>query len=160
MAHLTIWGMILKLKIIPPLQVLVAGGGMWMIHRHMPLLHRPIPYSNEVSGAMLAVAAVIFCLAAYRLWHHRTTINPVQLHRTSVLVTGGIYRWSRNPIYVADLLVLCAWLIWLGTWINVVWIIVFMAYITKFQIAPEEQSLQAKFGEEWQRYRNRVRRWL
>ena len=150
----------LKLKIIPPLQVLIAGAGMWMVHHYLPLLHVHIPYSNWVSGAILMVAAVIFCLAAYQLWRHRTTINPMQVHRTSVLVTGGIYRWSRNPIYLADLLVLLAWLIWLGTWINMAWIIAFTAYITRFQIAPEEQSLQMKFGEEWQRYRTRVRRWL
>ena len=150
----------LKLKIIPPLQVLAAGAGMWVVHRYLPLLHIHVPYSNEVFGAILMVAAVIFCLAAYQLWRHRTTINPMQLHRTSVLVTGGIYRWSRNPIYLADLLVLCAWLIWLGAWMNVAWIIAFVAYITKYQIIPEEESLQTRFGEEWQRYRGRVRRWV
>ena len=150
----------LELKVIPPLQVLIAAIGMWMVHRHLPVLHLHIPRSNEVFGAILVVASAIFCLAAYQLWHHRTTINPVQIHRTSTLITGGVYRWSRNPIYLADLLVLCAWLVWLGAWANVVWIIGFMAYITRFQIIPEERSLQSKFGEEWLRYRNRVRRWL
>ena len=152
--------MSLSLKIIPPLQVLLAGSGMWLTHYWAPLIHFHVPYSDQVFRGILVCALIIFGLAVLEFWRHQTTVNPTRIDRTSSLITSGIYRFSRNPIYVADLLILVAWMVWMGAWINVVWIAAFMAYLNRFQILPEERMLAGKFRGEWEAYRSRVRRWL
>jgi protein-S-isoprenylcysteine O-methyltransferase Ste14 len=96
----------------------------------------------------------------YQFWRHRTTVNPMRPDQTSSLVTSGIYRISRNPIYLADLVILVAWMVWLGAWINIIWLAAFVVYISRFQILPEERMLAGKFGEEWDSYCARVRRWI
>ena len=150
----------LALKLIPPLQVLLAGTAMGFTHRHFPLLHAHLPYSDEIFRGILLLALVLFGLSVYQFWRHRTTVNPVKIDRTSALITSGIYRFSRNPIYLADALVLVAWMAWLGAWINALWVVAFLAYVTRYQILPEERSLASKFGANWEDYRRRVRRWI
>ena len=152
--------MALSLKIIPPLQVLLAGSAMWLTHQWMPLVHFHLPYSDRVFQGILVAALLVFILAVIEFWRHQTTVNPVKIDQTSSLITTGIYRFSRNPIYVADLMILVAWLVWMGAWINIIWVIAFIAYLTRFQILPEERVLARKFPREWAAYRSRVRRWV
>ena len=150
----------LSLKIIPPLQVLLAGLGMWLTHSQLPLIHLHVPQSDSVFRGILVFALAIFCLAVLEFWRHKTTVNPMKIHQTSSLITTGIYRFSRNPIYLADLLILVAWMVWLGAWFNVIWVIGFVIYVTRYQIRPEERVLMEKFPQEWEAYRKRVRRWI
>jgi protein-S-isoprenylcysteine O-methyltransferase Ste14 len=90
----------------------------------------------------------------------RTTINPLHPEKTSSLVTGGIYRISRNPMYVGMALLLLAWAVYLESPAALLGIGAFIAYITRFQIIPEESLLSRHFGAEFENYRQRVRRWL
>jgi protein-S-isoprenylcysteine O-methyltransferase Ste14 len=150
----------LSLKIIPPFQVLILGGIMWLIHRHMPLLHYHTGLEFVVSRLILLVCVAIFVSAVYQFWKYRTTVNPQKLERTSALITEGVFAWSRNPIYVVDVLLLLSWAIWLGSWINLLMPIAFIIYCTEFQIKPEEQVLTNKFGDAYIQYRQRVRRWI
>ena len=150
----------LRLKIIPPLQVLILGGIMWLIHRHMPLLHYHTGLEFAVSRLILLICLVIFLAAIYQFWKHRTSVNPQKLERTSALITGGVFAWSRNPIYVVDVLLLLSWAIWLGNWINLLMPVVFVIYCTEIQIKPEEKVLTDKFGDLYIQYSRRVRRWI
>jgi protein-S-isoprenylcysteine O-methyltransferase Ste14 len=109
----------------------------------------------------LAVIGIAFDLAgviAFR--QHRTTINPLHPENTSRLVTGGIYRISRNPMYVGMALLLLAWAVYLESPAALLGIGGFIAYITHFQIMPEETLLAQHFGADFSAYRQRVRRWL
>jgi protein-S-isoprenylcysteine O-methyltransferase Ste14 len=113
------------------------------------------------SGVALAQASGGVVLAACAsMFRARTTINPFSPARASSLVTSGIFRLSRNPMYLSLLLLLVAYavrldslLVWLGP-------IAFVAYVNRFQIGPEERALQTRFGEAYLRYRDRTRRWL
>jgi protein-S-isoprenylcysteine O-methyltransferase Ste14 len=71
-------------------------------------------------------------------------------HQASALVTDGFFAWSRNPIYVADALALLAFAL----------LVLFIAYVDRFQIRPEERALRARFGADYERYCAKVRRWL
>lgn len=133
---------------------------MWLVHEYRPLLHYHVPHADQVFRALLLLALLIFVLAVYQFWKHRTTVNPMKVDEVSSLISTGIYNWSRNPIYLADVLILIAWLVWLGAWVNVVWIFLFLWYVSRFQIIPEERALESRFGDRWRDYSRRVRRWL
>jgi protein-S-isoprenylcysteine O-methyltransferase Ste14 len=105
-------------------------------------------------GAALAVAGVI----AFRKQH--TTVNPLTPHASSSVVSSGVYRMSRNPMYLGFLLALAGWAVYLSNAGAALFLPVFVAFMTRFQIKPEERALLAKFGPEFERYRSRVRRWL
>jgi len=150
----------LSLKIIPPFQVLILGTIMWMVHRHVPLLHWHTGKEYLVSRILLLLCLAVFIAAVYQFWRNKTTINPQKIGDTRALITTGIYRFSRNPIYVADVLLLLAWAVWLGDWLNLIFPALFVVYMNRFQIEPEEQSLREKFGDEFEVYCARVRRWI
>jgi protein-S-isoprenylcysteine O-methyltransferase Ste14 len=90
----------------------------------------------------------------------RTTVNPLRPEKASALVTGGIFRWTRNPMYLGMAMLLVAWAVYLANPISVVLIPVFVVYMNRFQIAPEERALESRFGAQFTEYRDRVRRWL
>ncbi|OWJ91537.1 protein-S-isoprenylcysteine methyltransferase [Pseudomonas sp. A46] len=90
----------------------------------------------------------------------RTTVNPLQPQQASSLVEAGIYRYSRNPMYLGFALILAAWALALASPLALLGVLIFVLYMNRFQIAPEERALEALFGEAFDRYRARVRRWL
>lgn len=107
-----------------------------------------------VTGAMVAVIAV---LQFRRL---QTTIDPLKPEKASKLAKDGIFKWSRNPMYVGMLMVQVGFGWYFGSILGVTTILFFMGYITYFQILPEERALEAVFGDEFHRYKNDTRRWF
>jgi protein-S-isoprenylcysteine O-methyltransferase Ste14 len=111
-------------------------------------------------GVVLLVGGVYGANAFAAFSKAKTTINPVDINAASSLVTTGIYSRSRNPMYVGLTSVLLALSLVLGN----VWLLIgpalFVAFITRFQIIPEERAMLAKFGEPYAAYCQRVRRWL
>ena len=111
----------------------------------------------------MAVATAGFLLilaAAARFRRQNTTMNPTRPDATSALLVAGIYRLSRNPMYLGALLVLAGWAIHLSHPLAFLFLPVFVAYMNRFQIAPEERLLAAKFGADYEAYKCTVRRWL
>lgn len=90
----------------------------------------------------------------------RTTVNPLHPERATALVSGGIYRITRNPMYVGMLCLLLSWATFLASLPAFVGPVLFVLYITRFQIIPEERILRERFGESYAAYAQRVRRWL
>jgi protein-S-isoprenylcysteine O-methyltransferase Ste14 len=117
-------------------------------------------------GQALAVAALIaaglgvIAVSIVQFNRARTTVNPLQPQAASALVSGGVFRITRNPMYLGMALVLAACTVWLGNAACALLLAGFVAYITRFQIAPEERALRAHFGAEFDAYARRVRRWV
>ena len=150
----------LENRIPPPLVGLVVALLMWLLARWLPATGLP-PAVRYGAGTAVLIAGICFSLPAVRSFRRAgTTLNPVKIEDASDLVTGGIYRISRNPMYVGVTLVLCAWCIFLDCLWTLVGPAVFVAYVTRFQILPEERALAVKFGERYREYRRHVRRWL
>jgi len=105
-------------------------------------------------GLALGIAGVLAFQSA------RTTVDPTQPHRASAVVTQGIFRWTRNPMYLGLAVGLLGIAAWWPSLAAPFLIIAFVAYITVFQIRPEEQALERLFGDEYERYRRSTRRWL
>lgn len=150
----------LELKIPPPVVALLVATGMWKASFLAPLL--AMPYGMKViTVAMLAfVGAGLLVAGAVSFHYARTTVNPFKPQDASSLVTSGVYRITRNPMYTGLVLVLLAWAVFLSALWPFLGPPVFILYVTRFQIQPEEKILVAIFGETYQEYTNRVRRWL
>ena len=89
-----------------------------------------------------------------------TTVNPTKPGSVSRLVSSGVYRVTRNPMYLGLLLVLAGWAVFLSSAAALIVATTFVPTMNRFQIAPEERALAAIFGAEYAAYRNGVRRWL
>lgn len=111
-------------------------------------------------SALLLLAFIIGVAALWQFYKARTTIDPRKPERTNTLETKGIYSLSRNPMYLALLLVLLAWGLWLGNAFNTILAAGFVSVMNKLQIRPEEKVLQKKFGKAYGQYYIRVRRWF
>jgi protein-S-isoprenylcysteine O-methyltransferase Ste14 len=152
--------MTLDTRIPPPLVAVAAALLMWLAS----LVTEPLTPGSPFTGALalLFTVAGLGCSAA-GLWafsRARTTSNPLKPQEASALVTGGIYRFTRNPMYLGLVLVLVAWAIYLSSLLAVIVVPLFVWYLNRFQIAPEERALSALFREEYSAYGERVRRWL
>lgn len=150
----------LEHKIPPPLVAALMAVAMWFLSATLPRIEAPL-------SVRIAVAVVIACIGgafsfagmiAFR--RARTTVNPLKPENASALVITGVYRITRNPMYVGLMLVLLAWAVALASPVSLAGPVLFIMYINRFQIEPEERVLVAKFGSEFESYRSRVRRWL
>ena len=150
----------MKLKIPPPLQALILAFLMWFVARYSSVGGIHIPYDQAILAVFILAGIVVDALAITAFVQSKTTINPLKPEASSSLVVGGIYRLTRNPMYVGMLCLLCAWCVYLGSVVNIVCLVVFVMYMTRFQIKPEEQALERLFGREYLSYKEKTRRWL
>lgn len=150
----------LELK-VPPLAVaLVFAVAMWCVAGTAPALAIALPW-QPLPAALLAGSGVIFVLAGgYAFRRAGTTVNPTRPQATTAIVASGVYRISRNPMYVGFLLALAAWAVFLDHGLPFLFLPVYVGYMNRFQIAPEERLLSARFGAEYAGYARSVRRWL
>ena len=149
----------LEHRVPPPLLMLVIGAIMASALLTPPSAALPAIWRWGLAGC--AFAAGLFGFPAFAAFSRaKTTIDPVQVDRASSLVTTGIYRVTRNPMYVALFLLLFAWAAWLARPLPWIGPVAFFLFITWFQIIPEERALMAKFGDAYAAYRRSVRRWL
>lgn len=150
----------LEKRIPPLLLVLIIGAAMWSVSSFTPQL--PLDETlRTVAAGLVFVVGVLFPIAgvlAFRRAH--TTVDPRTPEASSALVCSGIYRYSRNPMYVGFAFWLLAWGIFLGDGWTLLGVVVFVLYMNRFQIIPEERALRELFGDEFRAYQHRVRRWL
>ena len=150
----------LELKIPPPAVAVLIAGAMWGIFLVLPLLELPA-FIRVATAVIVALAGFGFSIAGVISFRRaRTTVNPLKPETTSSLVCSGIYRVTRNPMYVGLLFVLIAWAVFLSSAWTLLGPLVFVFYMNRFQIAPEERVLSGMFGADYTAYKSRVRRWL
>lgn len=112
-------------------------------------------------AVLLALAGLALDMSGLIAFHRaKTTLNPRSPERSTSIVRSGPYRFTRNPMYLGLALMLLGFCAYLANPATVVAVAVFIAYITRFQIIPEERLLHAKFGESYAQYKRSVRRWL
>jgi protein-S-isoprenylcysteine O-methyltransferase Ste14 len=149
-----------KPRIPPPIIMLLAAALMWALSRWLPVAHWiPRPW-NRLGALPVAIGIAIAVAAAARFRQVRTTVNPMDPSLASQLVTGGVFQFSRNPMYLGLALLLIGWAVWLDS--ASPWLIppLFMVLITRVQIVPEEHALERLFGAQYVAYRRSVGRWI
>lgn len=150
----------LELRIPPLVLVAAAALGMWLLAAYVPAASF---HARGQGVAAIAIAALglFFCAAGVLEFRHaQTTTNPMQPAATSALVARGVYRFSRNPMYLGFAAVLLGWAVFLGNPLSLLVLAGFIGYLTRFQITPEERTLVNLFGAEFVAYCGKVRRWI
>ena len=147
---------------LPPLLLtFVLAILMWGTARFWPRLSFDLP-AARLLAALIAVSGIAICtLGVVSFRRARTTVDPTRPAKASALVVSGIYRLSRNPMYLGFLLLLLAWGVYLSHLLSLlVAPPAFVLYLNRFQIPSEEQALESLFGDDYRAYRQEVRRWL
>ncbi len=150
----------LESKIPPPAVVVITGVLMWLVSHATWRLGFDLPGHAWLGAAFGVVGFVTGATGVATFRKANTTVNPIKLHSSSSLVTWGPYRLSRNPMYVGGLMMLTGWALFLLNALVFVLLAVYVLYINRFQIVPEERALTSLFGSEYVAYQARVRRWL
>jgi protein-S-isoprenylcysteine O-methyltransferase Ste14 len=150
----------LEHKIPPPIVVLIVAAAMWPLAGIAPA----IPLDNVwrwIVAAGLAFGGLLIARSGVRNFAQaKTTVNPVNIDAASTLVTTGIFARTRNPMYLGMTVLLLGWAVFLsGVW-TLLGPLLFVLFITRFQIRPEERVLAGKFGAAYDAYKQRVRRWI
>ena len=150
----------LELKIPPVVVVLITGGLMWALSRALPLVAIAFPGQTIVAAVIGSTGIALGAAGIIVFRRMQTTVHPSEPEKASAVVAEGVYRFSRNPMYLGLALLLTGWALFLGAAANIALLAVFVAYMNRFQIKPEERALEAKFGASYTDYRRSVRRWL
>jgi len=150
----------LELRVPPVAVVLIAALLMWMLARRTPRLDWVTQWRLVAALVLLAAGVLVAVAGVLEFRRARTTVNPTKPEAASAMVRSGIYRHTRNPMYLGMLLVLAAWAAWLASPVALAVLPAFVLYLNRFQIEPEERVLAGLFAGEFDAYRRSVRRWL
>lgn len=148
-----------ELKIPPVVVFLICVGLIWVVNQWTFIAGLNFKTDSGIVIIMLVIGALIGVLGIVEFRRESTTVNPHKPNNTSSLVTSGIYTFSRNPMYLALLIVLGAAAFKWGSLFGFLILPLFVYYMNQFQIKPEEAVLEQIFGEEFLEYKEEVRRW-
>lgn len=148
------------LKIPPAVVFLVFGLLMYLLAEFLPIGYFDFFGRRYLMIALLVFAFFIAAIALFQFFGAKTTTDPSHPTKAKKLVENGIYAYSRNPMYLALLVLLLAWGVWLGNAFNTLLAAGFVAYMNQFQVIPEERALLQIFGKDYKQYCLLVRRWF
>ncbi len=150
----------MELKIPPVLVTAIFGVLIYLLATFLPFGYFDFFGRRELLFFLGALGILITGSSIFQLVKSKTTVDPGNPSKASRLVTSGMYKYSRNPMYLAMLLLLTVWVLHLGNAFNALFLAGFVKYMTKFQILPEEEALKKTFGKEYTKYCAAVRRWF
>ena len=150
----------MKLKIPPAVQVALFASLMWIITKLTATKHIDFEYQEIVSWLFFGIGTLVAIIAVYAFKKAKTTVDPTNPNKASKLVIIGIYKISRNPMYLGMFFILLAFATRLGNLYSFSILVLYVWYITTFQIKPEEEALTKLFGEVYINYCKKVRRWI
>ena len=148
----------METKIPPPIVTLVFGLSIYFSRGIFQVVE--IKYSFYF-GILLLLLGFVILISAVRLFRKdKTTVNPLSPEQATKLVTDGIFKYSRNPMYLGMALVLGSIAVFFNLIGGIILIVLFCAYITKFQIFPEERAMRDLFSDDFDKYTKATRRWI
>ena len=150
----------LELKIPPPVYMLLIAGSMWFLDKTIPVSELISSPWNKLGYLPIILALFTDGTSLMQFFRSHTTANPIHPGKASKLVTTGVYRITRNPMYVGLLFLLIGWAVLLGSFSTFLLLPIFIFLITTQQIIPEERVLEEKFGQQYLDYKNTVNRWF
>ena len=150
----------LELKVPPVAQVIVTAAAMAGVSKVAPALKFSLKGSAALAMGLGAIGLGSAILGVTQFKKAQTTPNPKEIDKATSLVTSGIYQYTRNPMYLGLVLMLLGWALYLSHFLTFILIPLFMMYITRFQIQPEERMMTQKFGQNYQAYLQKVRCWI
>ena len=146
------------IKIPPPILVIILTSLVYFSSTKLELIY--LPYRQIVSVIILIIGLIVIVSPVVDFIKSKTTINPVKFKNVNRLVTTGIYRYSRNPMYLGMILIIISTTVYYLNFLSVFSPLIFYIWINKFQINREEIFLEEKFGSEYLKYKSKTRRWI
>ena len=146
------------LKIPPPLLVLILVIANYFSSKKIDLIH--LPNQDLISILILLIGIFILINPIFKFIKSKTTIDPIKFKKVNKLITSGIYKYSRNPMYLGLLMIVISNTIFFLNIFSITTPILFYFWINKFQIKREEIFLTEKFGKEYSLYKAKTRRWV
>lgn len=145
---------------LPVLLVTLMVALMFMADRWFAAYRFGLEYQGLCAFIIFASGVLIVTAGGYAFKKASTTVNPMTPEKTTQLVTSGVYRLSRNPMYVGFFLWLTAAVIYIGNVVNLIFLPVFVLVANVLYIRPEEEALRILFGDAFTEYVSMVRRWI
>lgn len=149
----------LELKIPPVALVFLFGALMWLVSITSAFTVA-LPWRSTFALIFFTVGFAIALAGVLAFRRAKTTVHPLKLEATTTMVISGVNRFTRNPMYLGFLFILVGWAIYLSNLLAFPFLPLFVWYITRSQILPEERALAAKFSHAFTAYESSVRRWL
>ena len=148
----------METKIPPPIVTLVFGLSIYFSRGIFQAVEIKYSFYIGILLLILGLAVLIFAVRLFR--KDKTTVNPLSPEQATKLVTDGIFKYSRNPMYLGMAFVLGSIAAFYNPIGGIILIALFFVYITKFQIIPEERAMRDLFSDEFDRYIKVTRRWF
>lgn len=146
---------------IPPLAMFIIFAVMiWVVGAYLPAGNVALPGRRVVAAITFLLGWGVVSAGVFEFRRRKTTMSPFSPERTASVVSSGIYRWSRNPMYLGMALALFGIAAWCSSLPGFAVVLLFCLYLTRFQIQPEERMLLKLFGAEYAEYMAQVRRWI
>ncbi len=150
----------LEHRIPPPIVAALVAVGMWLVASVTGSIIVARLLRISLSAGLVVVGFMFILAGGFAFRRAKTTVSPLNPDAASSLVITGVYQMTRNPMYLGFAILLLAWSVYLAAPVSLIGPVLFVAYITRFQIIPEERMLAQKFPSEFTAYRQKVRRWL
>ena len=146
------------IKIPPPILVLILVISNYFSSKKIDLIH--FPNQDLISIIILLMGMIILINPIFKFIKSKTTIDPIKFKKVNKLITSGIYKYSRNPMYLGLLMIVISTSMFYLNIFSIITPILFYFWINRFQIKREEIFLTEKFGKEYLLYMTKTRRWI
>ena len=146
------------IKIPPPVLVLILVSSNYFSSKKIDLIH--LPNQDLISIIILLIGILILINPIFKFIKSKTTIDPIKFKKVNKLIISGIYKYSRNPMYLGLLMIVISTSIFFLNILSITTPFLFYCWINRFQIKREEIFLTEKFGEEYMSYKTKTRRWI
>jgi protein-S-isoprenylcysteine O-methyltransferase Ste14 len=146
------------IKIPPPILALILVSSNYFLSKKIDPIH--LPNQDLISIIILLIGLLILINPIFKFIKSKTTIDPIKFKKVNKLIISGIYKYSRNPMYLGLLMIVISTSIFFLNIFSITTPLLFYCWINRFQIKREESFLTEKFGEEYISYKIKTRRWI
>ena len=146
------------LKTPPPILVLILITSNYFFRNQLEIIY--LPYKHSISILIFLVGTLILINPVFKFIKSKTTVNPIKFRKVSKLITTGIFKYSRNPMYLGLIFIIISTSIFYLNYYSIITPFIFYFWINRFQIKREEIFLEKKFGKEYVLYKSKTRRWI
>ena len=150
----------LENRIPPPIVLLIALALIYLVSRVDDLITISDALRLSLGTGLLALGLCIMIAGVISFKRAATTVNPLKPESASSLVSSGVFRYTRNPMYLGMILISIAAVVKSSSVLSLLVVLGFFLFITRYQIIPEERAMAKLFGEDFEQYQQRVRRWI
>ena len=151
---------LLENRIPPPIVLLVALALIYWVSRMDDLITLSTGLRLNLSIGLFVLGLGVMIAGVISFRRAATTVNPLKPESASSLVNSGVFRYTRNPMYLGMLFIAVAGVVKSSSVLSLLVVLGFYLFITRYQIVPEERAMRRLFGDEFIQYKQRVRRWI